>query len=58
MVQFWNDKWLGRECFAELFPTIYSSCNIKDAVVEEMGSWSGEVWQWNWEWAAELLPND
>lgn len=58
MVQFWNDKWLGRECFAELFPTIYSSCNIKDAVVEEMGSWSGEVWQWNWEWAAELLPNE
>lgn len=57
-MRFWNDVWLGRERFADIFPSVYSNRNTQDAVVEEMGSWTESGWRWNCNWANELMGED
>lgn len=47
MVRFWTDRWLGRDCFDDLFPTLYSRCSNKEVVVEELGWWEDGVWKWD-----------
>lgn len=54
-VRFWTDKWMGRERFADLFPAIFNRCSVKEAVVEDMGTWTAAGWQWEWYWFEELL---
>lgn len=39
-LKFWTDKWMGRESLAGLLPSLYSSCEMQDARVSEMGGWN------------------
>lgn len=46
--------WLGREPLRDLYPSSFSHCVNKDAMVVDMGSWQQHVWKWDWLWTKGL----
>lgn len=49
-LRFWTDIWMGTESFAELFPSLFYMCDVKEAVILDMGSWTEFGWTWKWDW--------
>lgn len=48
-VRFWEDEWFGPISMKELFPRLYSVSEDKNKVIESIGEWVGERWQWNFD---------
>lgn len=36
----------------------YQHCENKEAMVSEMGSWTGNGWCWDWSWAENPSPEE
>lgn len=49
-VSFWNDLWVGTTSLKDLFPRLFQMSNRKEGMVNELGSWRGEQWVWQWGW--------
>ncbi|KAL9681972.1 hypothetical protein QQ045_013765 [Rhodiola kirilowii] len=45
-IKFWEDVWLGDRALKDQYPKLYLLAVDNQAVVREMGSWIGRVWQW------------
>ena len=45
--RFWEDRWIGEKCFRLKYPRLYSISNSRDALVGEVGNWSGIETEWN-----------
>lgn len=47
---FWHEQWFGNSNLKVVFPRLFSLSEQKEASVEEMGWWDGDVWRWRWHW--------
>ncbi|KAL9683236.1 hypothetical protein QQ045_015055 [Rhodiola kirilowii] len=46
-VKFWYDEWMGIQAIKDQYPKLFLLAEDKQAVVSDMGSWSGGIWQWH-----------
>ncbi|GKV32128.1 hypothetical protein SLEP1_g40757 [Rubroshorea leprosula] len=54
-VSFWKDSWSNAGVLANAFPRLYMLSIGKESSIQEMGSWKGETWSWNFEWRRSLF---
>ncbi|GKV14958.1 hypothetical protein SLEP1_g25756 [Rubroshorea leprosula] len=54
-VSFWKDSWSNVGVLANAFPRLYMLSTGKESSIQEMGSWKGETWSWNFEWRRSLF---
>lgn len=54
----WTDILIGGECLKNKFPRLFSISVQKECIIADMGSWQGDVWQWNFIWRQQLFAWD
>lgn len=54
-ISFWEDVWYGPTSFSDLFPRLYSVSEDKNKVTGNLGTWTGERWEWNLTWRRPLF---
>ncbi|XP_071712589.1 uncharacterized protein [Rutidosis leptorrhynchoides] len=50
---FWFDPWLGDKPLKTVFGRLYRLETNQDALVNDIISWAGSVWQANWSWSRD-----
>lgn len=55
LASFWRSRWLGTTVLADMFPSLFLELCFKDASVQGIGYWCGEVWCWTVIRAEEIL---
>ncbi|XP_058760640.1 uncharacterized protein LOC131633987 [Vicia villosa] len=58
VTSFWNSRWIGSICLAELYPMLYQETIFKSATVDRLGSWRGNCWDWEVIRAYEVLGQE
>jgi len=49
-ISFWKDNWMDCGTLKRVFPRLFSINLAKEAMMDELGSWSSGVWVWQLPW--------
>ncbi|KAL5155381.1 putative ribonuclease H protein [Glycine soja] len=58
-IKFWEDKWVdGEESLAAKYPRLYLISCQQNQIIQQMGGYREEEWEWNFLWRRPLFDNE
>ncbi|KAL8479828.1 hypothetical protein ACS0TY_026684 [Phlomoides rotata] len=45
-IQFWEEEWAGEESLKAKVPRLFNLCLDNEGSVSSMGTWDGDIWNW------------